>query len=268
MPFSMYPIGKLPGQSLVVASATGQQSHSRLFFVRDTNNSLNFLVDTGAEVSLLPATSADRRKQQLGFQLQAANNSTISTYGTRSLTLDFNLRRSLPWIFTIADVRHAILGADFLRHYQLLIDMKHKRLVHSITRLEIRGIISPHIPLKPIWQIVSPSTPINKLLAKYPSITHPSSLNRPIKHSVTHSINTTGPSIRCRTRRLAPDRLKLAREEFDHMLQLGIIRPSSSSWSSPLHMVPKKVPGDWRPCRDCRILNSKTARSLPHTLFA
>ena len=30
------------------------------------------------------------------------------------------------------------------------------------------------------------------------------------------------------------------------MLQLGIIWSSSSPWCSPLHMVPKKTPGDWR----------------------
>ena len=29
------------------------------------------------------------------------------------------------------------------------------------------------------------------------------------------------------------------------MLDLGIIQPSKSSWSSPLHMVPTK-PGDWK----------------------
>ena len=51
------------------------------------------------------------------------------------------------------------------------------------------------------------------------------------------------------------------------MLQLGIIRPSSSAWSSPLHMVPKKMPGDWHPCDDYHTLNCVTAPDrypVPH----
>ncbi|GFV36949.1 retrovirus-related Pol polyprotein from transposon opus [Trichonephila clavipes] len=46
---------------------------------------------------------------------------------------------------------------------------------------------------------------------------------------------------------MAPDRLKIAKMEFQHMLDLGHMRPSSSNYSSPLHMVPKKESNDWRP---------------------
>ncbi|GFW77509.1 helicase domino [Trichonephila clavipes] len=59
---------------------------------------------------------------------------------------------------------------------------------------------------------------------------------------------------------MAPDRLKIAKREFQHMLDSGHMRPSSSNYSSRLHMVPKKESNDWHPVGDFRALNAETKK--------
>ena len=74
---------------------------------------------------------------------------------------------------------------------------------------------------------------------------------------VKHRINTSGSPIRQPLHR-QPESLKGdMNEEVRKMLSRGVIRPSSSPWSSPVVMVRKKN-GSWRFCIDYRKLNAVT----------
>ncbi|GFY64765.1 uncharacterized protein TNIN_383331 [Trichonephila inaurata madagascariensis] len=55
-----------------------------------------------------------------------------------TLPLDFGLRRHFSWRFVIADVPLPIIGSDFLAHYGLSPDCKHKLLLDRITSLSVR----------------------------------------------------------------------------------------------------------------------------------
>ena len=133
---ALHLVGKRAGQSQVVASATGL--NDSFLFVWDKISGRRFLVDTGAEVSVLPASGLDIRIGQKGSSLQAANGSSIKTYGVCTTTLHL-ASHQYKWDFIVADVSRPLLGADFLCANSLLVDLKGKRLVNAETYLSIPG---------------------------------------------------------------------------------------------------------------------------------
>ena len=70
------------------------------------------MVDTGAEVSVFPTTRMAIQTAKPGTSIVTANGSTIQTFGKCTITLRF-VMKLYRWDFTIAEVSHPLLGADF-----------------------------------------------------------------------------------------------------------------------------------------------------------
>ena len=94
-----------------------------MLYVKDDLSDRRFLVDTGARVSVFPATWKDTRYLAADFLHQPANGSQIKTYGERKMTISFN-NKQFQWKFIIAAVTQLLLGADFLSAHSLLVNLR------------------------------------------------------------------------------------------------------------------------------------------------
>ncbi|BHF58373.1 hypothetical protein SprV_0100132500 [Sparganum proliferum] len=198
------------------------------------DHELRFLVDTGAQISVVPPTAADCRFPSPGLHLQAANCFPIPTSGRLSLTL----RRSFTWTFVIVDVPREILGSHFLAEFDLLVDCRRARFPDRTTGLPGRGLTTFTTPTNLSVLDTDIDSPFRQLLLSHPKIINSQFRSGEVQHDVVHHIRTSGPPVFARPRRLAPERFQAAKAEPEHMLHLGIIRPSESRWASPLHMIP------------------------------
>ena len=107
----------------------------------------------------------------------------------------------------VSDVRHPLLGADFLCTNGLMVNLKGHRLIDT-TNYAITPLNHGTLVGQLIRTVVDGA--FTDLLKDFPLITTPNFSSGIVKHGVQHFVLTHGPPLSARARHLPPYKLKLA----------------------------------------------------------
>jgi hypothetical protein len=162
-------------------------SGAPLIYLKDSVSHTNYLVDTGAAISLLPFSSS---LSPTGPVIVNANGSPIPSWNFVRKQLKFG-KNSFVHSFLQAKVSQPILGLDFLSRYNITIDCNASRVLfpspkplpafsvtpppHPVPATPTANHSPPPLASSPLSPPTSQCPPdVLALLNRYPSVTCPS----------------------------------------------------------------------------------------------
>ena len=249
------------GTQVNAATSREAKGGSKLLYAVDQHDGTRWLIDGGAIYSIIPPTPQQKEAGPNAWRLEAANGSDIMCYGITDRDVCIG-DRTFTFSFIIADVRQPILGADFLSHFYLAPNHRDRCLIDlsdlSNIPVRMRKDTQPD-RVKNINHVDENN--FQKLLDSYQELSTPSFKPKEVAHGVHHYIPTNCYPIQSKVRPLNPEKLAIAKEEFEKLVELGICYRGKSEWASPLMVAPKPG-GGWRVCGDYRRLNAATCDDM------
>lgn len=164
-----------------------------------------------------------------------------------------------------------IFGSDFCRKFGIIIDFKENRWEvknpqHSSIISEIKSINNDLGSIKVIrnWENLKQGKieKVTEALKGLQKIRSSDRLGRTNKMIYTIDTGDAKP-VKQRQYLMSPYMLSHLNKELDKMIELDVVEPSQSPWSSPVLLV-KKANNEYRFCFDSRKLNSVTKKMLTH----
>ena len=215
-----------------------------------------FLIDTGADVSVLPPQYKNKAFP-FDIELKAANSSVVKTHGCVATEITIaNLKRNYYVRFIVADVVVPILGADFFREHGLLIDVAKQCLIDPKTDMAVNLLLQQSC-IESLNLVTKIDDTLMRVLERNANV-FDIHADRPTP-KVTFAIESTSTPRPATPYRLSPDKVRAAKAEIDKEMKLGRMVRSSSSYASPFFPV-KKPDGTWRFVADYTRLNNVTVK--------
>jgi hypothetical protein len=159
-----------------------------LIFLKNSKSNLNFLVDSGASISILPRSSL---ALPTGPHLVGANGKIVPVWGRRRQTVSF-AGQDFEFDFFLAAVATPIIGMDFLAKFELSIIPAKQQVLHAasgctLTKASTSSFVSPWSPETAAGVAALPPQ-VQKLLEEFPSLLRPSAAPPKPLHGVVHHI--------------------------------------------------------------------------------
>ena len=127
-----------PAAPKIATVATSRDKPARLLYATfDDISGRHFLLDTGALVCVFPASGLDTCSHRPSALLEAANGSTIHTYGDKQMTL-------YKWTEICMEIHSSRCGAATPWSRLLMVDVKGQRLVDPTAYASLPLLVTNH----------------------------------------------------------------------------------------------------------------------------